>query len=157
MSLWSRIANALSSSRLNRELNEEYESHIAEAIASGRDPEEARRAFGPLLRHRESSRQHRVSGWLESLRIDLIFGLRQLKRNKITSAAAILSLGLAMGSCVGAFRLIDALLWRPLPIAHPERLYSLWYSVFDFDGKLREFHSWAYQDFLNIQKAMRGR
>ena len=157
MSLWSRIANAFTSDRLNRELDEEYESHIGEAIASGRDPKEAHRAFGPLLRHREASRQHRVSGWLESLRIDLVFGLRQLKRNKVTSVAAILSLGLAMGACVGAFRLVDALLWRPLPIAHPERLHSLWYSVFDFDGNLREFHSWAYLDFLNIQKAMRGR
>jgi len=157
MSLWSRMRNAFTGDRLNRELTEEYESHIAEAIASGRDPEEARRAFGPLLRHREASRQSRVLGWLESLRMDLLFGCRQLKRNKVTSAAAILSLGLAMGSCVGAFRLIDALLWRPLPIAHPERLHALWYSVFDFDGKLREFHSWADADFLNIQRAMRGR
>ena len=157
MSLWSRIANAFSGDRLNRELNEEYEAHIADAIASGRDPEEARRAFGPMLRHRESSRQYRVTGWLESLRTDLVFGLRQLKRNKITSVAAILSLGLAMGACIGAFRLVDALLWRPLPIAHPERLHALWYSIFDFDGNMREYHSWAYLDFLNIQKAMRGR
>jgi predicted permease len=152
MSLWTRITNALASNRLNRELNEEYEAHIAEAIASGRNPEEARRAFGSLLRHREHSRQHRVLGWLESLRIDLVFGLRQLKRNKVTSAAAILSLGLAMGACVGAFRLIDALLWRPLPIAHPERLYALWHKGIALDGNMDESNAWTYPVFLEMRK-----
>jgi predicted permease len=154
MSLWSRIANAFSPDRLNRELNEEYEAHIAEAVAAGRDPEEARRSFGPLLRHREASRQHRVLGWLESLSMDMIFGLRQLKRHKITSAAAILSLGLAMGSCVGAFRLIDALLWRPLPIAHPERLYALGRNGITFDGSYAEMHDWSYPDFEQMRNAV---
>jgi hypothetical protein len=41
------------------------------------------------------------------------------------SAAAILSLALAIGACTAAFRLIDALLLRPLPVAHAERFYVL--------------------------------
>ena len=44
MSLWSRISNAVRGERLNREIEEELQSHIEEAIASGRDPDEARRA-----------------------------------------------------------------------------------------------------------------
>jgi putative ABC transport system permease protein len=43
-------------------------------------------------------------------------------KRKVTTAAAVLSLGLAMGSCVAAFRLVDALFLRPLPIAHAELL-----------------------------------
>ena len=39
--------------------------------------------------------------------------------------AAILSLALGIGACTSAFRLIDALLLRPLPVAHPERLWLL--------------------------------
>jgi hypothetical protein len=39
MSLWSRISNAVRGERLNREIEEELQSHIEEAIASGRDPE----------------------------------------------------------------------------------------------------------------------
>jgi predicted permease len=62
---------------------------------------------------------------LDSLRTDVIFGWRQIRKRKATSAAAILSLGLAIGACTSAFRLIDALFWRPLPIAAPERLYAL--------------------------------
>ena len=38
MSLWTRITNAVRPDRLNRELDEEFESHVAEAIDQGRDP-----------------------------------------------------------------------------------------------------------------------
>jgi len=123
MSFWSRIANVFRGERVNREIDEELEAHLEEAMASGRDPEEARRALGSPLRHREESRDARILTWLDSLRADAGFGWRQLKKNKITSAAAILSLALAIGACTAAFRLIDALLLRPLPVAAAERLY----------------------------------
>src|SRR4030088_734062 len=123
MSLWSRITNVARGDRLSREIDEELQSHIAEAIEQGRDPNEARRAFGPALRRREESRDIRLIAWLDSLRADVIFGWRQIKKKKVTSAAAILSLALAIGACTSAFRLIDALLWRPLPVAQPERLH----------------------------------
>ncbi|MGH9810993.1 MAG: multidrug ABC transporter substrate-binding protein, partial [Terriglobia bacterium] len=114
MSLWSRIANVFRTDRLTREIDEELTSHIEEALRQGRDPAEARRAFGSPLRQREESRDVRVIAWLDSLRADAIFGWRQLKKKKVTSAAAILSLALAIGACTSAFRLIDALLLRPL-------------------------------------------
>jgi hypothetical protein len=40
---------------VNREIDEELEAHIAQAMASGRDAEEARRALGSALRHREKA------------------------------------------------------------------------------------------------------
>ncbi len=110
MSLWSRISNAVHGDRLNREIEEELQSHMEEAIASGRDPREARRAFGSMsssaLRAREASHSIRVTGRLESLLADVRFGWRQLYRNKVTSVAAVLSLALGIGSCVAAFRLM---------------------------------------------------
>ena len=109
MSLWSRVSNVFRGEHLNREIEEEYEAHIAEAIEQGRDPEEARRALGAAAQLRQNSHDARVVGWLDSLRADLVFGWRQLKRNKVTSIAAILSLALAIGACTSAFRLIDAL------------------------------------------------
>src|SRR5216684_5969113 len=120
MSLWSRIANVVRGDGLSREIDEELESHIEEAIDQGRDPAEARRAFGSALRQREASRDVRLMAWLDSLRADAVFGWRQLNRHKATSAAAILSLGLAIGACTAAFRLIDALFLRPLPINDPQ-------------------------------------
>ena len=78
MSLWMRLRNTFRTDRLQREIDDELESHIAEAVAQGRDPNEARRAFGSPLRHREASRDARLIAWLDSLRADAIFGLRQL-------------------------------------------------------------------------------
>src|ERR1700738_1702897 len=99
MSRCSRIANVLRGDRLNREIDEELASHIEEAIAQGRDPAEARRAFGSALRQREESRDVRLIAWLDSLRADAIFGWRQLRKRKITSAGALLALALAIGAC----------------------------------------------------------
>ena len=155
MSLWSRISNAVHGERLNREIDEELQSHIEEAIASGRDPKEAHRAFGSALRAREASHGIRVAGWLESLLADVSFGWRQLCRNKVTSAAAVLSLALGIGSCVAAFRLIDALLWRPLPISGSSRLYVLSRKLIGPEGRPIEDGYWATPDFKLMRDAVK--
>src|SRR5712692_35159 len=98
MSFWSRIANVARSDRLSREIDEELQSHLADAIEHGRDPVEARKAFGSPLRMREESRDVRLIAWLDSLRADAVFGWRQILKKKGTSAAAILSLALALGA-----------------------------------------------------------
>ena len=155
MSLWSRIANVLRPDRLSREIDEELQSHIEEAIAQGRDPAEARRAFGSALRLREESRDVRLIAWLDSLRADAVFGWRQIMKNKVTSAAAILSLALGIGACTSAFRIIDALLLRPLPVSEPEQLYALARQGIDFDGKVRTGDSWAYPAFRLMRAAVK--
>jgi predicted permease len=69
-----------------------------------------------------------------------------MRKNKVTSAAAILSLALAIGACTSAFRLIDALLLRPLPIAHPERLYKLGRTLVTYDG-------WSHEELTELRQA----
>jgi len=155
MSLWSRIANVLHGNRLNSEIDEELHSHIEEAIENGRDPAEARRAFGSPLQRREESRDIQIIAWLDSLPADAIFGWRQITKRKVTSAAAILSLALAIGACTSAFRLIDALLLRPLPVANPEQLYALSRQGIGFNGKPNTFDAWAYPDFRLMRDAVK--
>jgi predicted permease len=155
MSLWSRISNAVRGERLNSEIDEELHSHIEEAIASGRDPNEAHRAFGSVLRARESSHGIRVAGGLESLLADVRFGWRQLCCNKVTSTAAVLSLALGIGSCVAAFRLIDALLWRPLPISNSSKLYVLSLKMIGPEGRPIEDDHWATQDLKLMRDAVK--
>jgi putative ABC transport system permease protein len=160
MSLWSRVANVFRGEKLSSEIAEEMNSHIAEAVEQGRDPEEARLAFGRSYeqrQQRETSYEIRTVGWLELLHADITFGWRQLKRNKVTSIVAILSLALAMGACIGAFRLIDALLWRPLPVAHAERLYAISREVFDLQGKPIRSDQWAYPCFSLMRDAVKDR
>ena len=155
MSLWSRVSNAVFGERLNREIDEELQSHIEEAIAAGRDPKEARRAFGCALHAREAGHSIRAVGWLESLVADISFGWRQLCRNQVTSVAAVLSLALGIGSCVAAFRLIDALFWRPLPISDAGNLYVLSHKMTGFDGKPIEDGHWATADFKLMRDAVK--
>jgi putative ABC transport system permease protein len=71
-----------------------------------------------------------------------------MKKSKVTTLAAILSIGLAVGACNAAFRLIDALLFRPLPIDHPERLFVLGKQArLPADGQVVIFNQWAYPFF----------
>jgi predicted permease len=137
--------------RLSRDIEDELESHLDEAAAYGRDPAEARRALGPALQLREQSRDLRLIPWLDSLRADAVFGWRQLARRKVTSAAAIVSLALAIGSCTAAFRLIDALLLRPLPVAHTERLYRLGRRGIGPEGKAQSVEEWSYPLFQQMR------
>src|SRR5713226_881616 len=155
MSLWSRIANVLRGDRLAREIDEELQSHIDEAIEHGRDPVEARRGFGNPLRQREESRDIRLVTWLDSLRADAVFGWRQLLKKKVTSAAAVLSLALAIGACTSAFRIIDALLLRPLPIAEPERLYSLFHLSTGADDRPSTVDTYEYPLFRQMRAAVK--
>jgi predicted permease len=157
MSFWSRITNVLRRDRLNRDIDEELQSHIAEALEHGRDPAEVRRAFGSPLHHREQSRDVRLIAWLDSLRADAIFGWRQLVKRNVISAAAILSLGLGIGACVSAFRLIDALLLRPLPVAEPERLYAISFEGITDGGKPEVWDSCSYPMFRQWRAVVKDR
>ena len=49
MGLLSRLGNVFRGERMNRDIQEEMEAHLAEAVAEGRDPVEARRAFGSAV------------------------------------------------------------------------------------------------------------
>jgi putative ABC transport system permease protein len=155
MGRWSRLLRTLRSDRAADEIEEELVSHLEEAVAGGRDPDEARRALGGPARSREASRDIRMLPWLDALRADVRFGWRQLLKNRVTSSAAVLSLGLAMGACVGAFRLVDAVLLRPLPIAHPDRLFDLVRVGADAHGTPTEDDSCEYPLFLRMRDRVR--
>lgn len=155
MSWWTRFYNVLCRRRLNREIDEELDSHLAEALEQGRDPAEARRAFGSRMRIGEQSYDIRVLPWPDSLRADTIFGWRQLSKHKVASAAAILSLGLAIGAGIAAFRLIDALLLRPMPMAEPERLYAMFTLGYDPGGHFRLGDSNEYPQFRSMRAAVK--
>ena len=76
MSLWTRIANALRGNRLNREIDEEFESHLEEAVAHGRDAAEARHEALHVLAARGERVQH-LRRVLEERRQRLLRELRE--------------------------------------------------------------------------------
>lgn len=150
--------------RNDRDLDAELDAHLGLAIEqnlrSGKSPKEARRQavlqLGGIEQTKERVRDQQILPWLDSLRADAIFGYRQLAKNKITSLAAILSLALAIGSCTAAFRLIDAILLRPLPVANADHLYFLSRVAINPEGKPQDFDGWAYPDFQLMRDAAKG-
>ena len=156
MSWWSRVANVFRGDRVSGEIDEELQSHLEEAIAQGRDPAEARRAFGSTLHTREECRDFRLFGWLDSLRADSVFAWRQLRKRRVSSAVAVVSLALAIGACTSAFRLIDAVLLRPLSVASPGQLYTVERQGNDpVDDKAVTVDFWAYPSFQLMRAAVK--
>jgi predicted permease len=156
MSGWSRITNVFRSSRVDRDIDEELQSHFDEALADGRHPGEVSRAFGSRLRTSEAAREALIAPWLDSLVADTVFGWRQILKHKTASAAAVISLTLGIGSCMAAFQLIDALFLRPLPIAHPERVYALTTDLLS-EGKIDTTDQFSYPSVPLMRSAVGNR
>jgi predicted permease len=162
MSMWSRLANVFRASRLDSELDEEIQFHIDARVrdltTAGMTPAaaaaEVRRRFGNRLRWREQSRDVKLLPWLDSIGRDLRLGARMLRRNPMVTGAAVVSLALALGACVVAFTLVDALILRPLPVRHPEELV---YLAFPTDTPERP-ESDTFNDplFVRLRDASRG-
>src|SRR4051812_15226681 len=124
MSWWSRLANVLRSERMNDDLDAELQFHLEERtrelMKTGlpRDAAASRAAqrFGNTLRWREQSRDVKLLPWIDSIARDLRLGVRMLRKNAAVTCAAVISLTLALGACIAAFALVDALILRPLPV-----------------------------------------
>jgi predicted permease len=128
-----RIRALVRGAAAERELDEEMEFHLAreteQNLARGMSPEEARRqavvAFGGLSQTRESHREVRRGRWLEELVGDSRHALRSLRRRPVFATTAILTLALAIGANTAIFSVVNAVLLRPLPFPHADRLVML--------------------------------
>ena len=56
---------------------------------------------------------------------DAVFALRAIRRSPAFAAAATITLALSVGATTAVFGVVDAILIRPLPVADPDRLVSV--------------------------------
>jgi len=98
---------------------------------------------------------------MDTLRQDVLFALRMLRKNLGFTTAAVLCLMLGIGATTGIFTVVNAVLLQPLPYAHPEQLvrvytefptfpngglHRFWTSGPEFINLRRDTHSWASLD-----------
>lgn len=78
-----------------------------------------------MTRIEEQSRE--VWQWprVESLWADVRFALRQMKKAPGFAVVVIVTLALGIGANTTVFSIVDAVVLRPLPYAHPERLVDI--------------------------------
>jgi len=118
---------------VHEEIAEEWRLHVdlrtEENIRRGMNPEEARRSaergFGNSGYIKDLSWDARGGGVMERIWHDIRFAARQLRRSPGFTSVALLSLALGIGANAAIFSLISTVLLRPLPISHPEQVYSV--------------------------------
>lgn len=133
MSIFRRVRNLFTRSKVEREIKRELAAHIAmraeDNAASGMSASDARRdalvRFGNPVAMRERTAEADAALWLESLWNDVRYACRQLWKNPGFAFTAIVVLALGVGASVAIFAFVDAVLIKPLPYRDPARLVGL--------------------------------
>jgi predicted permease len=131
-----RLRSLFQKRKLDRDLDNEIAAHLEmaelDALATGKTPEEARqqaqRQFGAMAAIKEEHRDRRSLPWIENMLKDLRFGLFALSRDPGFAIVTISLLALGIGANAAMFTLVDGVLLKPLPFAHPERMVRVWES-----------------------------
>lgn len=127
------LSRLLRGRTLDRELDRELRAHLAlmtdDLIRSGIPPEEARRqaaiALGGVEQVKEASRDARGTRIVEDWWQDTRYAVRSLRRTPGFSLAAILTLAVGIGANTAVWSVMDAVMFRVLPVARSEELYTI--------------------------------
>jgi hypothetical protein len=114
-------------------MQEEIEAHLtqlrAENLRAGLSPAKARRLavlkFGSVETTKEDYRDQRGLPFLETVLQDMRYALRRLRKTRVFTLTATLTLALGIGATTSIFTLVDAVLLKSLPVSNPDQLVRL--------------------------------
>src|SRR5215471_9769102 len=115
--------------QLDSELQFHLERQIADDIAAGMAPEEARRQarleFGGMEGVKEECRESRRVHIVDTFLQDVRYGFRVLRKSHGFTLVTVLTLAIGMGANTAIFSSIDALLLHPMPFPDLDRLVAV--------------------------------
>jgi predicted permease len=117
--------------RRESDLQRELRNHLDLETAETGDRTAARRVFGNVALVQEETRATWGWAWLDRLVGDLRFAARVFRHSPAFTAVAVLSLALGIGANTAIFTLIDALIYKQLPVRDPGGLYFLGKQLVD--------------------------
>jgi predicted permease len=109
--------------------------HISDWPALARELEEAQRGKESAMtawQHNAEDRALRERGrltWLAGWRGDVLYGLRVLAKNPGFTTVAVLTLALCIGANTAIFTIINAVMFKSLPVRDPQHLMLLKWSA----------------------------
>jgi predicted permease len=142
-------------SDLERELRFDEESRVADLVARGVDPDDARRqarmTIGGVEQVKEACRDARGTRLVEEFVQDVRYSVRAMYRMPGIVAAALVVLALGIGATTVMFAVINSVLLAPLDYPHPERLVT----VHGSSEQAGEFWGFSNPDFQDLRHESR--
>jgi predicted permease len=119
--------------RLDQELDDELAAHLAlkqaalerEVFSTAEASRQAHLAVGNTALWKEAARAEWTFPRIEDFWRDIVIGVRLLRKDRLFTAVALITLTLGIGANTAVFSLMNGLLWRELPVREPDRLVRL--------------------------------
>ena len=112
---------------------------------------EARRRFGNYGAQKEKTRDADIFTWLDAMIDDTRYAIRMLRHSPAFTLVTVLSLALGIGANTAIFTLINAVMLRSLPVAHPEELVQI-----TMPGGNQSFTNPVWEQIRDNQKIFNG-
>ncbi len=132
------------------ELRDHLDCETEKRVRAGLSRTEARRqaalALGGIEQAREDVRDAYGTRAFEDVWRDVLLACRGLRRQKRLTAALILTMALGVGANTAIADVIDEILWRPLSVANPDEIVSM----YGIDRSTARYQGVSYPDFTGL-------
>ena len=156
-SILMRVKASLRRRSLDAALDEEVRGHLdllaRDYERRGLAPEQARlaarRDFGGVEQMKETYRDRSGLRWLDDARRDVHHAFRTLRRSPVFAGAAVLTLAVGLTAVTVIFAILNAFIFRPMPVSHPEELVSIGTGP---DTHVQIPHGLSFRDLQDYRK-----